>query len=145
MPASLKTWIRLGLPLEMIDEPVYADIAKRILTEAQEQAKEHSFKELGVQLGLAIQKTKSIVGGADAKKKRDRDITEGDLIEILKKPNFISELDELDPTKIKKDVLREKVATYLSKRQPKQTAVEPKDDWEKTFTSFFRDEYLKSE
>lgn len=145
MPPSLRTWLKLGLPQEMVDEQVFADISKQLLTEAQEQARELGFKELASQLGVAIQKTKNMVGGTEAKKKKDREITEAELVEIFKKPNFIAELDEIDPSKIKKDALRDKLTTYLSKRPPKQPAADTRDDWEKQFAAFYREEYLKTE
>lgn len=146
IPPTLKLLASLEVPLDLVDPGVYLEVAKKALTEALHQAKSHRLSALADSLDKAIGKCEKLIQKGPeeyTKKKKEKDLSEYDLIQILKQPNFLEELEELDVAKIKNSDIREKVGSLLSKRpEPARAA---KDKWEHDYFAYYRNKYLKKD
>lgn len=145
IPPLLKLLATLEVPIDMVDPGVYLEVAKKSLVEALAQAKTHRLTSLSDSLEKAIAKCdKLIQKGPEeyTKKKKDKDLNEYDVIQILKQPNFMEELEDQDLSKIKNPEIREKLGTLLAKRA---NPPRPKDKWENDYFAYYRHKYLKKD
>lgn len=146
IPAMLKLLASLEVPIDMVDPGVYLEVARKALGEALQQAKSYRLSSLTDNLEKAISKCdKLIQKGPEeyTKKKKEKDISEYDLIQLLKQPNYIEELEDHDFSKIKNSEVREKLTSMLAKRPPATKTT--KDRWENDYFAYYRNKYLKKD
>lgn len=146
IPALLKLLASLEVPIDMVDPGVYLEVARKALGEALQQAKSYRLSSLTDSLEKAISKCdKLIQKGPEeyTKKKKEKDINEYDLIQLLKQPNYIEELEDHDFSKIKNSEVREKLTSMLAKRPPPTRTT--KDRWENDYFAYYRSKYLKKD
>ena len=119
---------------------------RKALGEALLQAKSFRLSALTDSLEKAISKCdKLIQKGPEeyTKKKKEKEISEYDLIQLLKQPNYIEELEDHDFSKIKNSEVREKLTSMLAKRPPPTRTT--KDRWENDYFAYYRTKYLKKD
>lgn len=146
IPSILKLLASLEVPLDMVDPGIYLEVARKALNEALQQAKTHRLNSLVDSLEKAISKCdKLIQKGPEeyTKKKKEKDLNEYELIQLLKQPNFLEELEEHEISKIKNSEIREKLGTLLAKRAP--IVKSTKDRWENDYFAFYRTKFIKKD
>lgn len=146
VPPLLKLLASLEVPIDMVDPGVYLEVARKALAETLQAAKANKLVALTDSLEKAIAKCdKLIQKGPEeyTKKKKEKEIADFDLIQILKKPNFLEELEDHDISKIKNSEVREKIGSLLSKREAPSKTV--KDRWENDYFAYYRNKYLKKD
>lgn len=146
IPSTLKLLASLEVPLDMVDPGVYLEVSRKALNEALQQAKAHRLSALVDSLEKAISKCdKLIQKGPEeyTKKKKEKELSDYDLMQLLKKPSFIDELEEQDLSKIKNSEIREKVGSLLSKRATPVKSI--KDKWENDYFAYYKNKYLKKD
>lgn len=146
LPPSVKLLANLDLPIDMVDPSVYLEVTMKCLQDCQALAKSNKYSNLTDSLEQAIKKCQKIIDkGPDelARKRKDKEIAESDIVKILKKANFMDELEELDLSKVKSRGLREKIGGMLAKRPP-QVGIS-KDQWETDYFNHYREKYPKKE
>jgi hypothetical protein len=119
LPPMVSMLCSLDLPLDMVDPAIYLEAVKKCLVSCKEQAKNYNFTDLSHTIDGSIDKVQSMMSkGLEeyVKKKREKEIGDAELYEILKKPNSLAELEELNVSKIKNTVLRDKITSLLAKR-----------------------------
>lgn len=147
LPVSLKTLAALDLPLDMIDGSSYLEVVKKCLNDCREVSRANRLSDLTDSIDAAISKCQKLINYGpeelNRKSKKEKDLDDYDLAMLLKKPNFVEELEDLDLSKIKNSHLREKFTAALGKRG--QTSAPKKDDWETEYIAYYQKKILKKE
>ena len=130
----------------MVDAGVYLEVARKALNEALMQAKNNRLSALADSLEKAISKCdKLIQKGPDEylKKKKDKDLSEYDVMQLLKQPNFFEQLEDQDLSKIKNTEIRDKLGVLLTKRAAPIKST--KDKWENDYFAYYRNKFIKKD
>lgn len=131
----------------MVDPQVYVEVVKKCLQECRDQAKAYKFPELANSIDHSIEKCTSMLAKGPeeyARKKKDKEITDSELFELIKKPSFINELEELDVSKIKNHNLRDKISSLLAKR-PLPTPSKKETEWETDLQATLKAKLIKTD
>lgn len=148
VPAQLRLLASLEIPLQMVDPTAYLEVAKKALVETLPQAKLNKFTSLEDSIEKAISKCdKMLQKGYEeyVKKRKDKDLNEYDLIQLLKQPNCIKQLEDIDLAKIKNSSMREKVSGMLAKRGSPEIKDTVKDKWENDYFAYYKNKQLKTD
>ena len=144
LPPTVRLLATLDIPLDMVDPSIYMEVTLKCLHDTQDLAKSNKYNHLADSIGKAISKCEKMISKGPeelTKKKKDREVTERDIADMLKKPNFMDELEELDLNKVKNSSLRDKISAHLSKRPPQVS--NPKDKWETDYFNYYKAKYPK--
>lgn len=147
LPAQLKLLAKLQIPIQMVDAGIYLEVSKKCLAEALVIAKQHRFTSLTDSIEKAIAKCdKMILKGPEeyVKKRKEKDLNDYDIIELLKQDNCMKELEEMDLQKIKNSTIRDKISSFLSKRPAPAKSVE-KDRWENDYFAYYKAKHIKKD
>ena len=86
LPQSVRTLLALDMPFEMVDEHIYLEVVKNCLSDCRELAKNNKLSDLTASIETASKKCQKIILKEDTKKnKKEKDINDYELVELLKK------------------------------------------------------------
>ena len=90
LPASANLLLSLDLPFDMVDSSIYLDILRRCLLDFREIAKNNKLKDLEESLENAANKCRKMMNNSEEalkKSKKEKDISDYELVEMMKKVN----------------------------------------------------------
>lgn len=147
LPAQVKLLAQLQIPIQMVDPGVYIEVSKKSLLEALAVAKQNRFTALADSIEKAIAKCdKMIQKGPEeyVKKRKEKDLNDYDVVELLKQPDCLKELESMDLQKIKNPTIRDKLSSFLAKRPAPAKSTE-KDSWENDYFAYYKAKHIKKD